>query len=113
MSKELSAAIQQLAASARRDSRAVVHALRRDAVNRTSRFAGRFAGRTDDVGYRLADAAETVGEGLIERTGHGNTKANKIIRNTVAQVEHTAIRLSKELGDRAVQLGEQLTERGR
>ena len=113
MSKELSAAIQQLAASARRDSQAVVHALRRDAVNRTSRLAGRFAGRTDDMGYRLADAAGTVGEELIERTGQGNTKASKIIRHTAARVEDTAIRWSKELGDRAVELGEQLTERRR
>jgi hypothetical protein len=110
---ELSVTIKQLAASARRDSQVVAHALRREAVERASRLAGRFAGRTDDMGYRLADAAETVGAGLIERTGQGNTKANKIIQHTVARVEHTAIHWSRELGDKAVQLGEQLTERRR
>jgi len=113
VSMELPVAVKQCAAAAKRDSQVVVHALRRDVDNRTSRLAGRFASRTDELGYRLADVAEVVGAGLTERTGRGNTKANRIIQHTVAQVESTLIRWSKELGDKSVQLGEQLTERRR
>src|SRR5436305_449465 len=113
MSMELPVAIKQFVTAVRRESQVVVHAFRRDVDNQTARLAGRFAGQTDELGYRLADAAEAVGAGLAERTGQGNAEANRIIRHGVVQVEDALLRWSKGLGDKTVRLGEQLTEHRR